>query len=179
VNASGAWGDEIAALAGAKPVGITPKRRTAILFQPPPGIDPRPWHSVIDADEEFYFRPDAGRIMASPADETPSPPCDAQPEELDIAILVDRLEKAANLPVQRIENRWAGLRTFAKDKTPVVGFDPKTEGFFWLVGQGGYGIQTAPGISRLVGALVRGQGVPSDIADLGVSEQALSPARFN
>ncbi len=179
VNAAGAWGDEIAVLAGAKPVGITPKRRTAILFQPPPGVDPRPWHSVIDADEEFYFRPDAGRIMASPADETPSPPCDAQPEELDIAILIDRLEQAADLPVRRIENRWAGLRTFARDKTPVVGFDPAVEGFFWLVGQGGYGIQTAPGISRLVGALARGRGLPSDLADLGVSEPALSPARFN
>jgi D-arginine dehydrogenase len=179
VDAAGAWGDEVAALAGARPVGITPKRRTAILFQPPAGIDSRDWHSVIDADEQFYFRPDAGRIMASPADETPSPPCDAQPEELDIAILIDRLEQAADLPVRRIENRWAGLRTFAKDKTPVVGFDSKVENFFWLVGQGGYGIQTAPGISRLVGALVQGKGVPADLADLGVTQQALSPARFN
>jgi D-arginine dehydrogenase len=179
VDAAGAWGDEVAQLAGVRPVGITPKRRTAILFQPPPGIDPRDWHSVIDADEEFYFRPDAGRVMASPADETPSPPCDAQPEELDIAILVDRLEQAANLPVRRIENRWAGLRTFARDKTPVIGYDAKIDGFFWLVGQGGYGIQTAPGISRLVGALARGKGVPADLIELGVTEQALSPVRFN
>ncbi len=117
--------------------------------------------------------------MASPADETPMPPCDVQPEELDIAILIDRLEQAADLPVRRIENRWAGLRTFAKDKTPVVGFDPRVESFFWLVGQGGYGIQTAPGISRLVAALAQGKGMPTDLADLGVSEQALSPARFN
>ena len=179
VDAAGAWGDEVAALAGATPVGITPKRRSAILFQPPPGSDLRSWHSVIDVDEQFYFKPDAGRIMASPADETPMPPCDVQPEELDIAILIDRLEQATNLPITRIENRWAGLRTFAEDKTPVIGFDPKVAGFFWLVGQGGYGIQTAPGISRLVGSLVQGRGVPSDIADLGVSEQALSPARFN
>jgi D-arginine dehydrogenase len=179
IDAAGAWGDQVAALAGARPVGITPKRRTAILFQPPPGIDSRDWHSVIDADEQFYFRPDAGRIMASPADETPMPPCDVQPEELDIAILIDRLEQAADLPVRRIENRWAGLRSFAKDKTPVIGFDSRVEGFFWLVGQGGYGIQTAPGISRLVGALAQGRGMPTDLADLGVTEQALSPARFN
>jgi D-arginine dehydrogenase len=178
VDAAGAWCDEIAALGGAAPVGLVPKRRTAILFQPPAGVDPRGWPSVIDADEEFYFRPDAGRVMASPADESPMPPCDVQPDELDIAILIDRLEKAANLPVTRIENRWAGLRTFARDKTPVVGYDPKVEGFFWLAGQGGYGIQTAPGLSRLVAALARHEPVPADLADLGVTEEALSPARF-
>ncbi len=178
VDAAGAWCDEIAAMAGAVPVGLVPKRRTAILFQPPSGLDPREWPSVIDADEEFYFRPDAGRILASPADETPMPACDVQPDELDIAILIDRLEKVADLPVARIENRWAGLRTFAKDKTPVVGYDPKVEGFFWLAGQGGYGIQTAPGLSRLAAALARHHAVPADLADLGVSEQALSPARF-
>jgi D-arginine dehydrogenase len=149
------------------------------LFQPPAGIDPRGWPSVIDADEQFYFRPDAGRVMASPADETPMPPCDVQPDELDIAILIDRLEKVANLPVTRIENRWAGLRTFAEDKTPVVGYDPHVEGFFWLAGQGGYGIQIAPGLSRLVAALARHEPVPSDLANLGVREEVLSPARFN
>jgi D-arginine dehydrogenase len=178
VDAGGAWCDEIAVMAGVQPVGLVPKRRTAILFQPPAGVDPREWPSVIDVDEEFYFRPDAGRIMASPADETPMPPCDVQPDELDIAILIDRLEKVANLPVLRIENRWAGLRTFARDKTPVIGYDPKVEGFFWLAGQGGYGIQTAPGISRLVAALARHRRVPEDMADLGVTELALSPDRF-
>jgi D-arginine dehydrogenase len=179
IDAAGAWCDEIAVMAGAAPVGLVPKRRTAILFQPPAGIDPRGWPSVIDADEQFYFRPDAARVMASPADETPMPPCDVQPDELDIAILIDRLEKVANLPVTRIENRWAGLRTFAKDKTPVVGYDPHVEDFFWLAGQGGYGIQTAPGLSRLVAALARHEPVPSDLANLGVREEVLSPARFN
>jgi D-arginine dehydrogenase len=178
VDAGGAWCDEIAVMAGVQPVGLVHKRRTAILFQPPAGVDPREWPSVIDVDEEFYFRPDAGRVMASPADETPMPPCDVQPDELDIAILIDRLGKVANLPVPRIENRWAGLRTFARDKTPVIGYDPKVEGFFWLAGQGGYGIQTAPGISRLVAALARHRGVPADMADLGVTELALSPGRF-
>jgi D-arginine dehydrogenase len=178
VDAAGAWSDEIAAMAGAAPVGLVPKRRTAILFQPPTGVNPRSWPSVFDANEEFYFRPDAGRIMASPADETPVPPCDVQPEELDIAILIDRLEKVADLPITRIENRWAGLRTFAQDAMPVVGYDAKVEGFFWLAGQAGYGIQTAPGIARLVAALARHQAVPADLADLGVSKEALSPARF-
>lgn len=178
VDAAGAWADEVATLAGAKPVGLVPKRRTAILFQPPAGVDVRGWPSVIDIDEHFYFRPDAGRLMASPADETPMPPSDVQPEEIDIAVLVDRLDKVADLPVKRIEHRWAGLRTFAKDKTPVVGFDPKVEGFFWLAGQGGFGIQTAPGISRLVAALARRQPVPVDLAGLGVVEADLSPARF-
>jgi D-arginine dehydrogenase len=178
VDAAGAWADEVAALAGATPVGLTPKRRTAILFQPPRGTDPSAWPIVIDADEQFYFRPDAGRIMASPADETPMPPCDVQPEDLDIAILLDRLEKAVDMPVARIEHRWAGLRTFAEDKTPVVGYDPRIEDFFWLAGQGGYGIQTAPGIARLVAALARRRPVPEDLAELGVVEGALSPARF-
>ncbi|HXQ42807.1 MAG TPA: FAD-binding oxidoreductase [Candidatus Udaeobacter sp.] len=178
VDAAGAWADEVAGLAGAQPVGLVPKRRTAILFQPPAAVDVRGWPSVIDVDEHFYFRPDAGRLMASPADETPVPPCDVQPEELDIAILIDRMEKAADLPVKRVEHRWAGLRTFAKDKTPVIGYDPRVENFFWLAGQGGYGIQTAPGISRLVAALARHQPMPADLAALGVTEADLSPKRF-
>ena len=178
VDAAGAWADEVAALAGAKQVRLVPKRRTAILFQPPAGVDPRGWPSVIDVDEQFYFRPDAGRVLASPADETPMPPCDVQPEELDVAILLDRLERAADLPVKRIEHRWAGLRSFVADKTPVVGFDPEVDDFFWVAGQGGYGIQTAPGISRLVAALAAGKPIPPDMLDLGVTETDLSPARF-
>jgi D-arginine dehydrogenase len=178
VNAAGAWADEIGAMAGAKPIGLVPKRRTAIRFRPPSGLDIARWPSVIDADEQFYFRPDAGKIMASPADETPMPPCDVQPEDLDIAILVDRLEKVVTMPIPRIENRWAGLRSFVADKTPVIGYDEQVQDFFWLAGQGGYGIQTAPGIARLVRALARHQPVPSDLADLGVTEGAVSPARL-
>ncbi len=177
VNAAGAWADEVAALAGARPIGLVPKRRTAILFQPPAGLNVGAWPTVIDADEQFYFRPDAGKILASPADETPMPPCDVQPDDLDIAILVDRLEKVVDLPIRRIDRRWAGLRSFVADKTPVVGFDPTIEGFFWLAGQGGYGIQTAPGIARLVAALACGRGVPSDLAAFGVREAALTPGR--
>jgi D-arginine dehydrogenase len=177
IDAAGAWADEIAALAGAGSIGLVPKRRTAILFQPPAGTNVDRWPTVIDADEQFYFRPDAGKIMASPADETPMPPCDVQPDDLDIAILVDRLEMAVDLPIPRIDHRWAGLRSFVRDKTPVVGFDPVVEDFFWLAGQGGYGIQTAPGIARLVAALACRKPVPAELAALGVREAALAAGR--
>ena len=177
INAAGAWADEIGALAGAAPIGLVPKRRTAILFQPPAGLPVERWPTVIDADEQFYFRPDAGKLMASPADETPMPPCDVQPDDLDIAILVDRLEKAVDLPIRRIDHRWAGLRSFVRDKTPVVGFDPTVADFFWLAGQGGYGIQTAPGIARLTAALACHKPVPADLAALGVREAALAAGR--
>ena len=178
VNAAGAWADLVAALAQARPIGLVPKRRTAILFQPPAGTRIETWPTVIDADEEFYFRPDAGKIMASPADETPVPPCDVQPEEIDIAILVDRLERAVTMPIPRIERRWAGLRSFVRDKTPVVGYDDGVEDFFWLAGQGGYGIQTAPGIARLTAALARRLPVPDDLATLGVRSADLAPERL-
>ena len=177
VNAAGAWADELARLAGAAPVGLVPKRRTAILFAPPPGYDVARWPLVVDVDEAFYFKPDAGKLLGSPADETPSPPCDAQPEELDVALAVERIQQAAALPIARIERRWAGLRSFVADKTPVVGFDERADGFFWLAGQGGYGIQTAPAMARLASALIAGEAVPGDLAALGVSESVLHPSR--
>lgn len=177
VNASGAWADEVAAMAGAVPVGLTPKRRTAMTVQPPVGADIRSWPTVIDVDEQFYFKPDAGRLLASPADETPMAACDAQPDELDIAIAIDRIQKAADLPVRRIERSWAGLRSFVADKSPVVGFDPAVAGFFWLAGQGGYGIQTSPAMSRVAAALLGGDDIPTDLADLGVTKADLAPAR--
>jgi len=177
VNAAGAWADEVAALAGAAPVGLVPKRRTAILFAPPPGQAIERWPLVVDVDETFYFKPDAGKLIGSPADETPTPPCDVQPEELDVALAVERIQQAAELPIGRIERRWAGLRSFVADKTPVVGFDDRAEGFFWLAGQGGYGIQTAPSMGRLAGALASGENVPADLAALGVTAAALAPRR--
>ncbi len=178
INAAGAWADMIGEQAGAKPIGLVPKRRTAITFDPPTGAEIARWPAVIDADETWYFKPDAGRFLASPADETPSVPCDAQPEELDIAICVDRLETATTLQIRRIAHSWAGLRSFVKDKTPVVGFDDKVPGFFWLAGQGGYGIQTAPAMGRIVAGLARGEGLPADVADLGISANDLAPARL-
>lgn len=178
INAAGAWADLVAAMAGARPVGLQPKRRTALLVNPPADLDPRDWPAVIDIGEQFYFKPDAGKILMSPADETPVEPHDAFADEMDIAIAVDRIQQVADIPVRRIEHSWAGLRTFASDKTPVVGYDNQLPGFFWLAGQGGYGIQTGPALSRLAATLVRREGIPSDLAERGVDEDQLSPARF-
>ncbi|HEY0527115.1 MAG TPA: FAD-binding oxidoreductase [Stellaceae bacterium] len=178
INAAGAWADEMARLAGARPVGLTPKRRTAFTIDPPPGLAVERWPMVIRASETLYFKPEAGRILVSPADETPTPPCDVQPDEIDVAEAAARLEEATTLRVRRIAHKWAGLRSFVADKTPVVGFDPNAEGFFWLAGQGGYGIQTSPAMGRVAASLAAGRGLPADIADRGVTEAVLSPARF-
>jgi len=178
VNAGGAWCDEIAGLAGAKPVGLVPKRRTAITFDAPADLDTRDWPLTAGVAEDFYIKPDSGRLMGSPADETPMPPCDVQPDEFDIAVAVERIQTATTLEIRRIGNTWAGLRTFAPDKTMVAGFDPAREGFFWLAGQGGYGIQTAPAMGRLTAALATGAPMPKDLVALGVTAEAVSPERF-
>ena len=133
---------------------------------------------VVDIDEGFYLKPDAGRLLISPADETPSPPCDAQPDEYDVALCVDRIETAFDLRIARIDNKWAGLRSFVADKVPVAGYDMAAPGFFWLAGQGGYGIQSAPALARAAAALIEGHGLPGDIADQGVHVDALAPARL-
>jgi D-arginine dehydrogenase len=178
LNAAGAWADVMGELAGARAIGLVPKRRTAFTFDSPPGLDLAPLPMAIDFDETFYFKPEVGQFLASPADETPSPPCDAQPEEIDIAIAVERIETATTLQIRRIKNKWAGLRSFVADKNLVVGHDPAVAGFFWLAGQGGYGIQTGAAAGRLAASLALGKGLPKDIAALGVTEAALSPARF-
>ena len=178
VNASGAWADVVAGLAGARAVGLVPKRRTAFTFDAPPGVALASMPAVIDFDESWYIKPEVGQILGSPADETPSPPTDAQPEEMDIAIAVDRIQAATTLQIHRIKNKWAGLRSFVADKNLVVGYDPRVEGFFWLAGQGGYGIQTAAAAGRLAAALALHKALPNDVAELGVREAALSPARF-
>lgn len=177
INAAGAWADELAALAGAAPVGLQPMRRTAITFDPPAGASIHHWPAVLDVDEQWYFKPDAGRLLASPADETPSPPCDAQPDEYDVAVLVDRITRATSLAVPSIRSRWAGLRSFVPDRTVVAGYDPRVAGFFWLAAQGGYGIQTAPAMGRTAAALVRGDTVPGDVRALGVDAATLAPGR--
>ncbi len=177
VNAAGAWADTVAAMAGIAQIGLRPKRRTALLVAPPPGVSVDDWPMAVDIDEDFYLRPDAGKLLLSPADETPSPPCDAQPDEMDVAICIDRIQTAFDLPVRRIEHKWAGLRSFVADKAPVAGFAPEASGFFWLAGQGGYGIQTAPALARVAAALALGQPIPGEIADQGVTAAALSPRR--
>jgi len=178
VNAAGAWCDNVAVLADAAPVGLIAKRRTAFIFQPPPGISPENWPVVHDIHETFYFKPDAGKILASPADETPMQPCDVHHEEIDIAVAIDRIQRSASLPVIHIERKWAGLRSFVSDGCPVVGYDPQVAGFFWIAGQGGYGIETSPAIGRLSASLAAERGVPQDLTDLGVDAETLSPARF-
>ena len=154
VNAAGSWAGELGRLAGLSDLGITPKRRTALLLRLPAQRFDADWPLVVDIDEEFYFKPDAGLLLLSPADETPSAACDAQPEEWDIAVAMDRFQRASTLRISRIEHKWAGLRSFAADREFVVGFDHRDEGFFWLAGQGGYGVQTAPGLAKLSASLL-------------------------
>jgi D-arginine dehydrogenase len=179
VNAAGAWADEIAEACGAHRIGLQPLRRTALLVDPPAGVDIRHWPAVIDADEEFYFKPDRIQLLLSPADEIPQAPGDAQPEELDVAIGVDRVQSALDIDVQRVSHRWAGLRTFSPDRVPVVGFDPRVEGMFWCAGQGGYGIQTAPAMARIAAALVQQEQMPADVEAEGLTAEDLSPDRFH
>jgi len=157
VNAAGAWADQIASVAGLQGLGLQPKRRTACLVQPKPEWQTQSWPMVIDIDETVYFKHESGQLMVSPADETDSPPCDAQPEELDVAIAIDRYQRVIDHGDAKPSHKWAGLRTFAPDRTFVVGPDPRTEGFFWLAGQGGYGVQSAPAMARLATQLVLGQ----------------------
>ena len=178
VNAAGAWADPVGVLAGARPLGLQPLRRTAILIDPPAEAAIAAWPTVIDVDEQFYFKPESGRLLASPADETPSEAVDAAPDELDVAICVDRIQAVADLPVRRVQRAWAGLRTFAPDRTPVYGYDPAVAGLFWFAGQGGYGMQTAPAAARMGAALALGRALPTDLADRGLLAEPFSPARF-
>lgn len=154
VNAAGAWGDQIARLAGVEPVGLTPKRRTAFMVGAPAGSER--WPLVTDVDHSFYFKPDGVQLLCSPADETPSEPCDAKPEPVDIALAIERINQVTDLEIRSVRSSWAGLRTFAPDSSMVIGFEPTTTGFFWLTGQGGTGIQTAPAAAQLAAGLILG-----------------------
>ncbi len=175
VNAAGAWADTIAGMAGVEPVGLVPMRRTAFVFPPPPGDDVAPWPLVMAADESFYVKPGAGLLLASPCDESPSDPGDARADELDVAIGVDRVHAAFDLQVRGVRRAWAGLRTFAADRAPVVGADPDHAGFVWLAGQGGYGIKTAPALGALAAAAALGEPPPQPLSGWVAD---LSPLRF-
>ena len=179
VNAAGAWADVVAARAGVASIGLRPLKRTAFLLDEPDGVTARDWPAMIEADESFYFKPESGRILVSPCDETPSVPCDAWPEDIDVAECVERLQAAANIPVRRILRAWAGLRSFVADRTPVIGYDPAAPGFFWLAGQGGYGVQTAPAAGRVAAALALGDELPADVRALGLRADQLSPTRLS
>jgi len=175
VNAAGAWADPVARLAGVAPLGITPMRRSAALLPAPLGHDISRWPLFGSISETWYAKPDAGKLMVSPADEDPVAPHDAWPDDMVLAEGLHRYEQAVTVPVTRVDHSWAGLRSFAADRTPVAGFAPEADGFFWLAGQGGYGVQTAPALARLTAALVTG-------AEPGLSDAtvaALSPARFH
>ncbi len=177
VNCTGAWGDELAALGGVEPVGLTPCRRTAFTFRGPEGVDCKDWPLVADDGESFYFKPEAGLIMGSLADETPSAPCDAQPEELDLAQAAANIMEWTTLDIRRFDKSWAGLRSFVGDRLPVTGWDSTAEGFFWNVGQGGAGIQTSAALSAYAAAIILGDDVPEDLLAKGVTREALSPGR--
>jgi D-arginine dehydrogenase len=178
VDAAGAWCDVVAQLAGARPIGLVPKRRSAFVFAPPEGMAVRGWPAFGGVDHTWYIKPDAGLLLGSPANEDAVDPHDVQPEELDIAIAVDRIESMTTLQVRRVVRRWAGLRSFVADGDLVAGFDAELPGFFWVAAQGGYGIQTSAAMGEACAALIRGLPLPQRIADFGLTEAMLSPARL-
>ena len=178
INAAGAWGDHVATLAGLDPIGLQPKRRSIAVVPPPDRINVMDWPLVGDIGETWYAKPQSGKLLVSPADTTPVDPHDAFADDMLLAEGIDRFQQAVAMEVTRVEHTWGGLRSFAPDGNPVVGYDPTTEGFFWLIGQGGYGIQTAPALSRLAAALVLGVAPPSDVMDEGLLLADIAPARF-
>ena len=171
VNAAGAWADDVARLAVVQPLRMTPYRRTIAQVRTAP-TPPDNLPLVLDLGERFYFKPEAGRLWLSPHDEVATPPCDAAPEELAVAEAIDRLQTVVNWQVERVEHKWAGLRTFAPDRLPVYGFDFREDGFFWFAGQGGFGIQTAPAAADLAARLLLGEAAGT------VDPQPYLPARF-
>lgn len=178
LNAAGAWADTVAQLAGLAPIGLQPRRRSAMIFAPPAGVDISAWPMAIGVTEDWYIKPDAGMLLGSPANADPVDPQDVQPEELDIALAIHRIEEMTTLQIRRPTRTWAGLRSFVRDGDLVGGFDPRAPGFFWVAAQGGYGIQTSPGMGEACAALARGLPLPQRIAAFGLTEAMLSPARL-
>ena len=183
VNAAGAWADELAGLAGAKRLGLTPRRRTAFLVDPPGGVRVAQWPMVTDVTETFYFKPESGRLLISPADATPVPPGDVRPTDLDIAVAVARVEASTTLAIRQVRHAWAGLRSSVADDVPVIGEATDAPGFFWLAALGGYGIQAAPAAGRLAAALATGAGTAAGagldehLLALGITAAELAPGR--
>ena len=178
LNAAGAWADVVGRLAGAQPIGLVPKRRSAFVFAPPPGVSVARWPACAGIDESWYIKPDAGQLLGSPANADPVEPQDVQPEELDIAMGIDKIETMTTLRIVRPTRTWAGLRSFVADGDLVGGFDPELPGFFWIAAQGGYGIQTSAAMGETCAALAVGQAVPARIAGYGLTAAMLSPARL-
>ncbi len=178
LNAAGAWADVVASLAGVRPIGLQPKRRSAFIFAPPQGVSSNDWPLTIGIDEDWYFKPDAGMLLGSPANTDPVPPQDVQPEELDIALAIDRIESMTSLSIRRPSRTWAGLRSFVADGDLVGGFDADASGFFWVAAQGGYGIQTSAAMGEACAALARGLPIPERIASFGLSAAMLAAQRL-
>ncbi len=178
INAAGAWADQLGEMAGAKPLGLTPKRRAAFIFAGPEGVDTHDWPMLVSLDESFYMKPDAGMFLGSPANADPVEPHDVQPEELDIAMGIYQIEEATTLTIRRPTRTWAGLRSFVGDGDLVSGFDPQVPGLFWVAAQGGYGIQTSPAMGQASAALVRGEALPEQLSRFGLSVAMLSPSRL-
>jgi D-arginine dehydrogenase len=178
VDAAGAWADVVAQIAGVRPIGLEPRRRTAFTFAPPAGLDVRAWPAVIALDESWYVKPDAGVLLGSPANADPVAPHDVQPEELDVAIGIDRIERATTLSIRRPIRTWAGLRSFVADGDLVGGPAPDDPAFVWVAAQGGYGIQTCAAMGEACAALARGAPLPAHLADHGLDAAMLSAARL-
>jgi D-arginine dehydrogenase len=174
VDAAGSWADSVASIAGVTALGIEPRRRTIITFDPPAGSDASGWPFAKTVGDELYFAPESGRLLASPMDEVPTDPCDAQPDDYEVALAAHRVEQRTTMTVRRIVHKWAGLRTFAPDRNPVAGFAPGADGFFWLAGQGGFGLQTSPMMATATASLICG--TPWPLAD--VTAEELSPGRL-
>lgn len=178
VNAAGAWADVVGRLAGCEPIGLQPRRRSAFIFAPPAGVPSASWPLTGSVGEGWYFKPDAGMLLGSPANADPVEPQDVQPEELDIALAIDRIQQMTTLGIRRPTRTWAGLRSFVADGDLVGGWDAERAGFFWLAAQGGYGIQTSPAMGEACAALLRGEALPQRLAGFGLSAPMLSPARL-
>jgi D-arginine dehydrogenase len=176
VNAAGAWADLVAEAFGAAPAGLQPLRRTIAVARPSRPIDPD-WPFVVDLGGRFYFKPEGPNVLVSPGDETPEAPGDPRADELDIALGLDRVNEASDLGLRSVTTSWAGLRTFAPDGNPVVGFDADVPGLFWFAGQGGYGIQIAPALADLAAALLEAESIPEHLAAEGFDVADLRPGR--
>jgi D-arginine dehydrogenase len=178
VNAAGAWCDIVAGIAGVRPVGIRPLRRTVFTISAPTDVDPHTIPLVADVSGTFYLKPEGPQILCSPADEVPSEPCDARPEEIDISRAIDVINAATTLDIRHVRSSWAGLRNFVADRSPVAGFDDEVDGFFWFVGQGGYGIQISPALAQAGASLVRSGRLPAALSGRGLEPAALCRERL-
>jgi D-arginine dehydrogenase len=178
VDAAGSWCDAVAEMAGVRPVGIHPLRRTVFTIAPPAGVDAAGIPLFADVSGTFYVKPEGPQVLCSPADEVPSEPCDARPEEVDIAKAIDVINAATTLDIRHVRSSWAGLRNFVADRSPVAGFDDAVDDFFWFVGQGGYGIQMAPALAQAGSALVRTGNLPEELIARGLDADALGRQRL-